>query len=115
MAVEKIAGPLSPLDYRIRFAISHRRLIEVTYQRFARLAEPHDYGMRGGVDQLLIYQLQGPARPGHGSTGWRFLDIAKVESLTVLDDEFPGSRGARQQHHHTWDVVYARLDEGMRG
>ena len=44
MAVENIAGPLSSLDYRIRFAIAHRRLIEVTYQRFTRLAEPHDYG-----------------------------------------------------------------------
>ena len=109
MAVEKIAGPLSPLDSRIRFAIGHRRLIEVTYQRFTRLAEPHDYGKRENTDRLLIYQLRGPARPGHSSTGWRWLDIPKIESLTVLDDEFPGSRGARQQHHHEWDVLYARV------
>ena len=109
MAVENIAGPLSPLDYRIRFAIGHRRLIEVTYQRFTRLAEPHDYGRRANVDRLLIYQLRGPARPGHSSTGWRWLDIPRIESLTVLDDEFPGSRGTRQQHHHNWDVLYARV------
>ena len=109
MAVESIAGPLSSLDYRIRFAIAHRRRIEVTYQRFARLAEPHDYGKQRGADRLLIYQLRGPARPGHSSTGWRLLDFQKIESLTVLDEEFPGSRGTQQQSHHDWDVVYARV------
>lgn len=110
MAVEKIAGPLSSLDYRIRFAIAHRRLIEVSYQRFARLAEPDDYGRQGGVDRLLIYQRRGPARPGHSSIGWRLFDVAKVESLTVLDEEFQGSRGTQQQSHHNWDVVYARVE-----
>jgi len=109
MAVEKIAGPLSSLDYRIRFAIAHRRLIDVTYQRFTRLAEPHDYGAQSGVDRLLIYQRRGPARPGYSSTGWRLLDVAKIESLTVLDETFQGSRGTQQQQHHNWDVVYARV------
>jgi len=110
MAVENIAGPLSSLDYRIRFAIAHRRLIEITYQRFARQAEPHDYGRQRGVDRLLIYQLRGPARPGHRSTGWRLLDVPKIEALTVLDEEFAGSRGTQQQDHHNWDDVYARVD-----
>jgi hypothetical protein len=109
MAVENIAGPLSSLDYRIRYAIAHRRLIEVTYQKFSRRAEPHDYGKQGGVDRLLIYQLRGPARPGHSSTGWRLLDVTKIEALTVLDDEFPGSRGSEQQQHHNWDVIHARV------
>ena len=111
MAVDKISGPLSSLDYRIRFAFAHRRLIEVTYQRFTRLAEPHDYGRQSGVDRLLVYQRRGPARPGHISTGWRRLDVTTVESLTVLDEEFLGSRGTEQQHHHNWDVVYARVNE----
>ena len=111
MAVDKISGPLSSLDYRIRFAIAHRRLIEVTYQRFTRLAEPHDYGRQSGVDRLLVYQRRGPARPGHISTGWRRLDVTTVESLTVLDEEFLGSRGTEQQHHHNWDAVYARVNE----
>jgi len=109
MAVEKIFGPLSSLDYRIRFAIAHWRLIEVTYQRVTRLAEPHDYGRRDGVDRVLVYQLRGPARPGQSSTGWRRLDVTKIESLTVLDDQFPGSRGTQHQRHHDWDVLYARV------
>ena len=109
MAVEKIAGPLSSLDYRIRFAIAHRRLIEVSYQRFVRKAEPHDYGVQNGVDRLLIYQLRGPARPGHSPVGWRLLDVSKIESLAVLDEEFPGSRPNQQQAHHQWSTIYARV------
>jgi hypothetical protein len=37
------------------------------------------------------------------------LDVVKVESLAVLDEAFPGSRGTQQQHHHDWYVVYARV------
>jgi len=109
MAVQNIAGPGSSLDYRIRFAIAHRRLVEVRYKRFTRLAEPHDYGRQAGVDRLLIYQLRGPARPGHSPIGWRLFDFPGIESLEVLDDTFPGSRGTQQQSHHNWDVVYARV------
>jgi hypothetical protein len=109
MAIETIAGPFSSLDYRIRFAIAHRRLIEVTYQRTARRAEPHDYGKQRGVDRLLVYQLRGPARPGKSAVGWRHLDLPKIESLIVLDDEFPGSRGADHDNHLAWDILYARV------
>lgn len=109
MAVENIAGPLSSLDYRIRYAIAHRRLIEITYRRRSRLAEPHDYGEQRGSDRLLIYQLRGPARPGHSPAGWRLLDVAKIESLTVLDEQFDGGRGTPQQDHHQWDEIYARV------
>src|SRR5262249_37394083 len=100
-----------PLDYRIRYAIAHRRLIEITYQRFSRLAEPHDYGKQNGVDRLLIYQRSGPAKPGHSPAGWRLFDLSKIESLTVLDEQFDGGRGTPQQSHHQWDEVYARVTQ----
>ena len=109
MAVQNIAGPQSSLDYRIRYAIAHRRLIEVTYQRYARIAEPHDYGRHNGADRLLIYQRRGPAKPGHSPVGWRMFDVSKIESLIVLDQEFDGGRGTGRQDHHRWDEVYARV------
>jgi len=97
------------IDARIRCAIENRRLIEITYQRFTRLAEPHDYGKQNGIDRLLIYQRRGPAKPGHSAVGWRLFDVAKIESLDVLDKEFDGGRGTARQDHHKWDVVYARV------
>jgi hypothetical protein len=43
------------------------------------------------------------------SKGWRLLDVAKIESLRILDAQFQGSRGDVRQHHHTWDAVYERV------
>jgi len=98
-----------PIESRIRFAIAHRRLIQVGYKGVLRMAEPHDYGSQKGVDRLLVFQLSGPARTNQGETGWRLLDVPKIESLDVLDGTFRGSRGSSQQHHHAWDVVYERV------
>ncbi len=97
------------LDARIRFAVAHRRLIEVRYKNSARVDEPHDYGVQKGVERLLVYQLRGPARPRQQAAGWRLLDVAKIEGCTVLDATFAGSRGAQHRQHHAWDVVHARV------
>ena len=109
VTVERIAGPLASVGYRIRFAIANRRLIEVTYDRTARLAEPHDYGRLNGLDRLFVYQLRGPARPGQSAIGWRLLEVSKIESLVVRDEEFAGGRGADHDDHLAWDIVYARV------
>lgn len=89
------------LDARIRGAILGRKLIAVTYNGRQRRAEPHDYGKINGVDRLLIYQLD--------KSGWRMLDVPKIESLTVLDETFAGSRGSAHESHHRWDEVYLRV------
>jgi hypothetical protein len=102
--------PFPPsLEGRIRFAITHRRLIQIGYNGVVRTAEPHDYGCQKGVDRLLIFQLLGPARANRSETGWRLFDLPKIESLKVLDETFRGSRGSSQQQHHAWDAVYARV------
>jgi hypothetical protein len=98
------------LDARIRFAIAHRRLIQVGYKGVVRTAEPHDYGSQKAVDRLLVFQLRGPARASRDQTGWRLFDVPKIESLEVLDERFRGSRGSSDQHHSAWDAVYARVD-----
>ena len=103
-----VAFPQS-VDGQIKFAIAHRRLIQVRYKGILRMAEPHDYGSQKGVDRLLVFQLRGPARTNQSETGWRLLDVPKIESLDILDGTFRGSRGSSQQHHHAWDAVYARV------
>jgi hypothetical protein len=94
---------------RIRFAIANRRLVEVRYGGTARAAEPHDYGIQNGRERLLVFQLRGPARPGHTPIGWRLFDVSRIEALTVLEDSFQGSRGRSQGAHQEWDVIYARV------
>lgn len=105
--MELIDFPLS-VDHRIRFAIEHKRLIKVGYNGVLRIAEPHDYGVSHRVDRLFVFQLRG--RPStRGDKPWRMLDVPKIESLEVLDETFPGSRGSSHRSHHHWDVIYARV------
>ena len=98
------------LDTAIRFAIGHRRLIEVRYKGSPRIAEPHDYGVQSGVERLFVYQLRGPGRPSRpDASGWRLLDTSKIEGCVILQQTFSGSRGRSHESHLTWDVLYARV------
>ena len=97
------------LDARIRRAIAQKQLIQVGYNGRVRIAEPHDYGSLKGADRLLVYQLQSMGELTRDSRGWRLLEISKIESLTLVDTTFDGSRGQAQQGHHAWDVLYVRV------
>ena len=55
----------SSLDETIRTAIAQKRLVRIRYDGRVRVAEPHDYGIRKGVERLLGYQLrETPREPG---------------------------------------------------
>lgn len=57
-----------------------------------RIVEPHDYGIMTGGEKLLVYQLLAPVAPrGKPATGWRLLEVPKIENCQV-----------------DWDVVLAR-------
>jgi hypothetical protein len=99
------------LDSQLRFAIANKRLIRFTYESAVRVAEPHDYGVRDGALKLLAFQREKAGRKDHDVRGWRWLDISKIEGRMVLDDSFKGRRETTGQHHHHWDVLYARADE----
>lgn len=97
------------VDEQLRFAIAHKRLIQLSYHGRQRVAEPHDYGVRKGITKLLIYQIQLSGARSKDVTGWRLLDASKIERYSVLEETFPGSRGRSDQRHHLWDVLYARV------
>ena len=94
---------MTRIDEQLRFAITNKHLVKLTYSGTARVVEPHDYGVQKGGVRLLAYQLQ-------TAPGWRLFDVAKIEGLAVLDTVFKGSRGASHQNHHIWDTLYARVD-----
>jgi hypothetical protein len=100
------------VDAHIREAIAGKHLLQLRYKNHNRVVEPHDYGVQHGVQRLLVYQLNSTGTTGSHSVGWRLFDIAKIESLSVLEAKFKGSRRAAHEDHHTWDVVYARVAQG---
>jgi hypothetical protein len=96
------------IDEQLRFAINNERLVQLQYHRRLRIAEPHDYGVQKGRRMLLVYQREAAGPEQKGTTGWRLLDLRKIEGCLVLEETFPGSRGAAHPRHREWDVIYAR-------
>jgi hypothetical protein len=85
-----------------------KRLIEFVYKGGRpRIVEPHDYGIRGGVEKILPYQISGESRSSNPH-GWKWYDVDDTRQLTVLERHFPGSRADSNQHRFEWDVLFAR-------
>jgi predicted DNA-binding transcriptional regulator YafY len=90
-------------------AIVDKCLIEFVYKAGrTRTVEPHDYGIRRGVERLLGFQISGESRSG-ASHGWREFDADRICQLRVLERRFTGTRADSAQHHRTWDTLFARV------
>lgn len=90
------------------FAIDHKRLVEFEYQERHRIAEPHDYGMKDGVQWLLIFQLRGESKSG-GLPNWRWVEVDQIRKLRVLEESFPGGRPVPSDKHKKWDQLFIRV------
>lgn len=91
-------------------AISGKHLIEFVYKTGrSRIAEPHDYGIRKGVECLLVFQISGESS-SRSPHGWKQLAVADIHQLRVLDRRFRGTRADASQNHRDWDVLFARVE-----
>jgi hypothetical protein len=86
--------PLVTIDAQLRSAIAHKRLVEFTYKAERRIAEPHDYGRRNGIDKLLVYQRK---KSGRYITGWRSLEVSKIEDLASSTTPSPAPAASRSR------------------
>ena len=98
------------VNKQLRSAIAGKRLIQLRYDGSVRVVEPHDYGVKSGTEKLLAYQQSTTDREKKSRTGWRWLEVAKISDCVVLNEPFKGSRGEFHQKHHTWDVLYGRVE-----
>ena len=90
-------------------AITEKRLIEFMYKGGRpRIVEPHDYGVRGGIEKILAYQISGESRSG-APHGWKWFEVENMRQLRALDRHFPGSRADSDQQHFEWDTLFARV------
>ncbi len=66
-------------------AIADKRLVQFTYKAGRpRVVEPHDYGIRHGVECLLGFQISGESQSG-APQGWKQFDVDQIHRLRVLD------------------------------
>jgi hypothetical protein len=113
MRNDGLAGPVSErprLDLLIRMAIAHRRIVDLVYDDRRKQVEPHDYGLRHGLPQLLVYQRSGESRSGD-PTGWRSLKLSSISDFHVKEETFPGRRPVDPDRRIEWDRLFARVPE----
>jgi hypothetical protein len=89
-------------------AIAELRLVSFSLQGFARIAEPHDYGVIGGRRRLLFYQVGGASRSAP-PVGWRWADIGDIAGFRALERRFEGARPAPSGRHRRWDRIIASV------
>jgi hypothetical protein len=90
-------------------AVVDKRLVEFAYKAGGpRIVEPHDYGIRHGVESLLGFQIGGESQSGTRH-GWKQFDVDQISHLRVLERPFAGTRADAAQHHRTWDTLFARV------
>src|SRR6266850_8338920 len=66
-------------------AIGGKYLVEFVYKAGrTRIVEPHDYGIRRGVERLLGFQIGGESQSG-ASHGWKEFDVDQIHQLHVLE------------------------------
>jgi hypothetical protein len=93
-------------------AIGERRLIELTYNGYPRIVEPHTYYRTvGGHEMLECYQVQGR----HASTDrdadddWEYFSVSRISNLSLLEKTFSGPRPDYKKPLKTTHVIYAKL------
>jgi len=94
-------------------AIGERRLLVFSSKRCERIAEPHDYGVIGGVRKLLYYQVGGRSNSGPPN-GWRWAEIAEMEGTRILEKRFDGPRPAPTGRHVKWEKLFASVSKNER-
>ena len=97
---------ISKDDALLRVAMTQRRLIQFSLNGRLRVAEPHDYGVRNGVAQILVYQVGGESASGN-LPNWRWVTVGQMRELEVLDPMFRG----RAHAPPSWDRMFLRVDE----
>lgn len=94
----------SKLDAFIRQAIAVKQVISFDYKGHQRIVEPHIYGRKDGVLQILGYQIGGRSSQGK-LPDWRRFDLPLMRGLQLHGSGFPGAREVHARHS-AWDVKF---------
>lgn len=98
---------MSDLDRTIRSAVAERRVLQFMYDSYARVAEPHDYGIHKGARKVLCYQVGGNSGSGK-VPDWRTFLVDKISRASIGTATFAGSRPVPGKHID-WDELFASV------
>lgn len=90
----------------IKQAITQKHLIEFYYQDFQRIVEPHILGLKDGVLQVLVHQVDGQSSSGI-LPDWRRMNLENILHLQILDATFSSNPSNPYGNHSSWDEIIA--------
>ena len=94
-----------PANALICQAISHRRLLDVTYRGRLRLVEPYAHGVsRDGREMLVAFQRVGGSASGQGE-GWKAFHVDEVEELRIVDVPFVVNQPGYREGGHSKNLT----------
>jgi len=90
-------------------AIKNKNLIEIIYKDYPRTVEPHLVGTKtSGNDALSAWQVDGYSESDR-QPPWRYYTLSKIESITVLNETFTGTRPEYNPNDTTMAIIHCRL------
>ncbi len=90
-------------------AIAKWRLIELRYDGFTRLVEPHAYGLGSdGTEKLRCWQTSGGSVSGERQ-GWKLLNVNEIRATTMSEQSFSSARPSYKRGDSAMPRIYAQL------
>ena len=93
----------------IASAIRNRQLLSFSYDGFARVVEPHTYGIDGkGHYAVRAYQVRGGSESGE-FVGWKLFHVSDMHQLSVIAEHFFGARPKYKRGDKAFSTINAEL------
>jgi len=93
----------------ISSAIQNRQLLSFSYDGYARVVEPHCYGIdKKGHYALSAYQVRGGSESGE-YVGWKLFHESEMQHIAVLADTFAGPRPGYNRRDKMFTSISAQL------
>lgn len=90
-------------------AINNCELLSFTYDGYARIVEPHAYGVTtAGKEILRAYQIEGGHASNHNQP-WHLFSVSKVVGLSSTRRGFSGARHGYKCNDSAMQSIYAQL------
>ncbi len=93
----------------VKSAIQNKSLLGFTYDGFARVVEPHTYGVDSkGHGAMRAYQVRGGSESGE-YVGWKMFHTSEMRQAAVLPEHFLGPRPKYRRGDSAFSTIHAQL------
>jgi predicted DNA-binding transcriptional regulator YafY len=93
----------------IENAIKNKNLLSFSYDGYARIVEPHTYGIdTKGHLALRAYQVKGGSESGEYS-GWKLFHATRITGLSTLSEHFLHARTGYKRGDKGFSTIRAQL------